>query len=274
MREETDVDVLEKSVANEPGLRSHELLGDAGPEQQRPRQLVAFHDLLHRQRRHDVERDAGVVPFTMSGRSRNHRVLVGHAGFLRRLRNPVDVGAKGDHRLARSPRGHPCGRNVGDAALHGEAVLLENRGQVLRRLELLKPELAEAEDGVHHLLRELRHRLDARGRFGLVRVQLLFLWRRLRGRLFSLGQSGCGQQRHRRGECKGDYGFHGILLRRDVITLPPAHFHPDVIDRGRIQLLRDVRDLPHVHTVVVAHMQQDLQERRLFPGALGGVHHP
>ena len=48
-----------------------------------------------------------------------------------------------------------------DAALHGEAVLLELAGQVPRGLDFLHAELAEAEDGIDHLLRELGHLVDA-----------------------------------------------------------------------------------------------------------------
>ena len=48
--------------------------------------------------------------------------------------------------LPEPQRRHPRGRNAGDAALDLEAVLLEDAGQVLGRLELLEAELAEAED--------------------------------------------------------------------------------------------------------------------------------
>ena len=61
----------------------------------------------------------------------------------------------------------PRRRNAGDAALDREAVLLEDAGQVLRRLDLLEAELAEAEDLVDHLLRELLHALDVGGGLAL-----------------------------------------------------------------------------------------------------------
>ena len=41
-----------------------------------------------------------------------------------------------------------------------EAVLLQDAGEVLRRLDFLKTQLAEAEDLVHHLLREFLHPVD------------------------------------------------------------------------------------------------------------------
>ena len=45
-------------------------------------------------------------------------------------------------------------------------------GQVLRGLDFLEAELAEAEDGVDHLLRELRHLVDASDGVLLVGVEL------------------------------------------------------------------------------------------------------
>ena len=65
-------------------------------------------------------------------------------------------------------RGHPGGRNARRAALDREAVLLEDAGQIARRLDFLEAELAEAEDRVDHLLRQLGHLVDALDRFGLV----------------------------------------------------------------------------------------------------------
>ena len=50
--------------------------------------------------------------------------------------------------------------NARDALLDREAFLLEDAGQVSLRLELLEPELAEAEDRVDHLLREVVHPVD------------------------------------------------------------------------------------------------------------------
>ena len=52
-------------------------------------------------------------------------------------------------------------------SLNREAVLFEDAGQVLRRLEFLKAQLAEAEDHVDHLLRGLVELLDTGSRLGL-----------------------------------------------------------------------------------------------------------
>src|SRR5687767_12400312 len=50
--------------------------------------------------------------------------------------------------------------------------------------------------------------------------------------------------------------------------------HPDVINRRRIQLLGDVDDLSEVHAVVMADVQQDLQQRGRLARALGRLHQP
>ena len=83
-----------------------------------------------------------------------------HAGPLRRLRDVVEVGAERDHRLPRAPRREPRRRDPGVILLHRESVLAQQRDDVLRGLELLEAELAEAEDLVHHLLSELRAAVD------------------------------------------------------------------------------------------------------------------
>ena len=65
-----------------------------------------------------------------------------------------------------------AGRNAGDAALDREAVLLEDAGEVLRRLELLEAELAEAEHLIVHLLDVLAHRVDFQADVPLVLIEL------------------------------------------------------------------------------------------------------
>ena len=56
--------------------------------------------------------------------------------------------------------------------LHREAVLLEDAGQVLRRLEFLEAELAEAEHHVVHLLDVLAHRVDFEADVALELIEL------------------------------------------------------------------------------------------------------
>ena len=97
-------------------------------------------------------------PSPWPGRAFDQRVAIGDAGLLRGLRDAVDVGAERDDRLAAAPGGHPGGGDAGDAALDREALLLEDAGEVLRGLELLEAEFAEAEHHVVHLLAEVEHR--------------------------------------------------------------------------------------------------------------------
>src|SRR5207248_8666587 len=125
MAEDRDVGILEVAVADQPRLRADELLRDAGPDADRARQALALHDLLHRENRGDVHRLTRVVAFAVTGRAVDHRIVVGDARLLRRLRDPVDVGADRDDRLAGSPSGHPGRRNAGNTPLDAEAVLLE-----------------------------------------------------------------------------------------------------------------------------------------------------
>ena len=184
--EERDVDVLEQPVAHIPGFRAHQFLGDAWPEAQRARQLLALHQLLHRDGSRDVERDAGVVAFAVPWGTVDQRVAIGDARLLRALGDAVDVRAEGDHRLAAAPFGDPRRGDARDAARDPEAVLLEDAGEVARRLDLLKAQLAEAEHGVHHLLGQRRQAVDVGGGLLLERGETqLFLRGRCRlGRPF------------------------------------------------------------------------------------------
>jgi hypothetical protein len=107
---------------------------------------------------------SAVVPFAVA-RSARHELATGDDAWrLVRLRHAVDVGAEGDHRLAGSPSRHPRRRDVGDAALDLESLALEDAGHVALRFHFLEPQLTEAEDRVHHLLREDAARVHVGGR--------------------------------------------------------------------------------------------------------------
>src|SRR5207244_4124350 len=69
VREKIDIDVAEHAGADEIHLRADQLLGDARPQLQRAGQMLALHDLLHRERGSDVQRNAGVVPFAVTRRA-------------------------------------------------------------------------------------------------------------------------------------------------------------------------------------------------------------
>ena len=171
---EDDVNVLEESRAHVVRLGRQLFLGDARPQHESPGELLALHDALHRDRSDDVERHAGVVPFAVPGSAVDDRSAIRHTRLLRRLRNAVNVRAQRNDRLAGAKARRPCRWNAGDTSLNREALALQDGRQVALRLVLLKPDLAEAEDRVHHLLREVVHAIDARGRFPLV---LRKLWR-------------------------------------------------------------------------------------------------
>ena len=61
------------------------------------------HDLLHRQRGHDVHRLTGVVALAVARAAFDDRLVLGDARLLRCLRNAVDVRAERDDRLAGAP---------------------------------------------------------------------------------------------------------------------------------------------------------------------------
>ena len=147
-------------------LAAEQLLGHARPEHHRAREPLALHHLLERERRSDVHRLPGVVSLAVSGRALHDRVVVGDAGLLAGLGDPVDVAAQRDDRTARAPRRPPRRRHPGDARLDLEAVLAQQvHREYARRLDLLEAQLGEAEELVHHDLPELRVGPDVRRHF-------------------------------------------------------------------------------------------------------------
>ena len=96
-----------------------------------------------------------LCPSPWPGRALDHRLVIGDARLLRRLRDAVDVRAERDHRLARCPS--VAMNAVGMPAMPSSTVkpfFFEDVDQVAVGLDLLEAELAEAEDRVDHLLRE------------------------------------------------------------------------------------------------------------------------
>ena len=163
MSEDDRIDILEDAVADHEGLAADQFLGDARPEHQRARDLLALHQLLQRERSDEIDRLAAVMAFAMARSALDHRRPPGDARLLRGLGNAVYVAAQCDHRTpgAVGPACDPSGRQARSAPLDREAVLLEQVGEVARGLDLLEAELAEAEDHVVDLLSELRARFDA-----------------------------------------------------------------------------------------------------------------
>ena len=111
-------------------------------------------------RRHNLQRHPGIVAFAVARRAFDHRIVICHAGLLRSLRNIVDIGAERDHRLAFP---HVATNAVGMPAMlrsHFESFFFEDADEIFRGLELLKTQLAETEDAVHHHLRLFLHAVD------------------------------------------------------------------------------------------------------------------
>ena len=70
-------------------------------------------------------------------------------------------------------RRHPRRRNAGEVLLRSvKPFFFEDAGQVLRRLEFLEAELAEAEDLIVHLLDVFAHAVDFEADIALVLIEL------------------------------------------------------------------------------------------------------
>src|SRR5688572_15657469 len=109
------------------------------------------------------------MALAVPGRAR-HELLAGqHTRRLIRRRHAVDIGPERDYGAATAPARDPRRWHPGDAALDGEAVALEQRGQIALRLELLVADLTEAEQAVHDLLRQLAPLFDFGNRGALRR---------------------------------------------------------------------------------------------------------
>src|SRR5262245_22420957 len=174
-----DIHILEVTLAHKVRLGSEQLFRRARPEFDCTRKLAALHQSFDGQRGSDVERLPGIVTFAVPRRAFDQRVVIRDARSLRSLRNAINVGAKSNDRLARSPRRHPGGRNARDATLNFEALFFKNAGQILRGLVFLKSQLGEAENHIHHYLGLLLHCFDIFEELSLVLLRRIGL--RLRG---------------------------------------------------------------------------------------------
>ncbi len=177
MTAQHDVQVAKQAGLHHVGPAGEQFLGDTGIYANGPLYFVFRHDLLQHQGGRHVHRLAGVVAFPVAGSAGYQRRVVSHAGLLRRLRQAIDIGHESDHRFPRSPRGDERRRHSGHAAGDLKPIFLEQARDVSRSLHFLKSKLGEAEDFVHHLLREGFSLVDKRARLGLQ----FFERRRLRG---------------------------------------------------------------------------------------------
>src|SRR6185369_6314020 len=189
----------------------------------------------------DLERHPRIVSFAVAGRALDDRFVPGDARLLRGLRDAIDVRAEGNDRLARSPSRGPCRRDAGNALLDREAVLPEDRGQVLRRLEFLEAELAEAEYRVVPFLDVFLKRIDLEPDVALVLIQLrarrggrLLRRRRIQGN----GSDDSNRQRR---------PSNGVHQR-----LPPS-FAPSLCELRRRQPAPSSRPVAPAHPAPPAH---------------------
>ena len=170
MDEQRRVHVLEHTVAHEERLGAEGFLGDARPDDERARQLVAVEDLLHRESRSDDQRMSGVVSFTVPGRASNQLFPRHDSWRLVRRRQAVHVRAERDNRVAGSILGDPRRRHAVHRPLYVEPFADQDIGQPALCLGFLKAQLAETEQGVDELLREGAPRLDLGNDFLLQRL--------------------------------------------------------------------------------------------------------
>src|SRR5262249_37013526 len=129
------------------------LFSDARPQLDGALKMLAFHDLLHRDRGENIQRHPRVVAFAMSGCAFDHRLMPRYRRLLRGLRNIINIRTEGNYGLSLAPRCDKRCRNSGYTALDFETFFFENPGQVFRSFDFLKSELSEAEDAVDHDLR-------------------------------------------------------------------------------------------------------------------------
>src|SRR6185369_2787016 len=149
-----DVDIFKEAGTDVERLGPEQLLSNARKYFQRSGDLVFLHEFAQHERSRHIHRLARVMSLSMSRRTFNDWIVIRDSRLLRRTRNAVDVRHERDHRLPRSICRNPCRRNARYAALDLEPVLLQDVGDIARRLKFLKPELGIAEDLIHHLLSE------------------------------------------------------------------------------------------------------------------------
>ncbi len=161
MGEDAGIHILEQAGAHIIGLGGQQLFRHARPQHDLALDAVLFHHILQRQRRHDLQWHAGIMAFAMPWRAFQHGLDLRAAGILRQAQQAIDVAAQRNLGPAAAPGGGPCGRNAGHAALHLEAILFQNAGQIFRRAHFLKAGFGIAEHLVHHDLRQLGTGFDA-----------------------------------------------------------------------------------------------------------------
>ena len=135
------VNVLEVAVPDEIGARDQQFFRRGAENLERALQLELVHRLFDREGGADHDRRVHVVPLGVSGRSFDHRLVIGHAGSLRVSRSGVVLSVQRDDRCARSVGRQESRRHPGDSALNFESALFQDLRHELGSLEFLHPEL-------------------------------------------------------------------------------------------------------------------------------------
>ena len=134
-----------------------------------------LHQFLEHERRRDVHGHPGVVPFAMTGSAFDHGIVIGDAWFLRGSGDTVDVGDESNHWLAGTVSRDPSRRNSRHATFDRKSVFLQQARHILRSLNFLKAQFAEAKNLIHHLLDELLPGVHLGERFFLQSVEVVGL---------------------------------------------------------------------------------------------------
>src|SRR5437879_12026915 len=115
-----------------------QFFGDSGINADSARNIVFLHQALDRYGRCDVHSMAGIMSLAMRRTAGNEWSMIRHTGFLRGLRQPVDIRHETDDRLARAPARDKRRRHSCYAARDAKALFFENARDVGGSFKLLE----------------------------------------------------------------------------------------------------------------------------------------
>src|SRR5947209_5796745 len=114
--------------------------------------MIFFHDLLYCKGCKDDNCLARVMAFTMTRRTLNNRIFIGHAWFLGSFGYAVNITSQSNNRTATAPLCHPGGWDTGYAFFNSKTIFLKNARNVFGSFYFLEAQLSETEDHIHHFL--------------------------------------------------------------------------------------------------------------------------
>ena len=101
----------------------------------------------------------------------DERIVISHTGFLRGLRQAIDVGHEANDRLSFSPGRNPDRGHARNAALNLEFLFLQNLCDELGGLRFLESQLGKAENRIDHHLGGVFAGIDTPNSFGFHGIQ-------------------------------------------------------------------------------------------------------